>query len=68
MGKIVEGSSQGTCINCPWTWTTGWGLTVGAGGGQGRTTRENWDNYNRTTIKNRKFKEDSIKPKNLSLK
>ena len=26
-------------INDPWTWTTGWGLTVGVGGGwQGRTT------------------------------
>ena len=30
-----EGGSQGTSINDPWTWTTGWGLTVGAGGGLG---------------------------------
>ena len=25
--KRFEGSSQGTGINDPWTWTTGWGLT-----------------------------------------
>ena len=31
-----EGGSQGTSINDPWTWTTGWGLTVGAGGGRGQ--------------------------------
>ena len=30
-GKEGEESSQGTCINDPWTWTTGWGLTVGMG-------------------------------------
>ena len=22
-------------MNDPWTWTTGWGLTVGVGGGMG---------------------------------
>ena len=27
---------QETCIKDPWTWTTEWGLTVGAGDGQGR--------------------------------
>ena len=25
-----------TCTNDPWTWTTVWELTVGAGGGMGR--------------------------------
>ena len=30
-GKEGEGSSQGTGINDPWTWTTGWGLTVEEG-------------------------------------
>ena len=30
VGKAVEGSSRETGINDPWTWTTGWGLTVGA--------------------------------------
>ena len=34
-GKEGEGTSQGTSINDPWTWTTGWGLTVGAGWGRG---------------------------------
>ena len=30
-GEEREGSSQGTGIKDPRTWTTGWGLTVGAG-------------------------------------
>ena len=30
-----EGTSQRTCTNGPWTWTTVWELTVGAGGVQG---------------------------------
>ena len=25
------GSRQGTCRKDPWTWTTGWGLTVAGG-------------------------------------
>ena len=29
--KEGEETSQRTCMNDPWTWTTGWGLTVGAG-------------------------------------
>ena len=40
-------------MNDPWTWTTGWGLTVGEGiglGGGGQWGK-NWDNCNRTTIK-----------------
>ena len=40
MGESREGSSQGTCMNDLWTWTTGWVLTVGVGSGQGR--REQW--------------------------
>ena len=36
-GKEGEGPSQGTDMNDPWTWTTGWGLTVGGGSaGQGK--------------------------------
>ena len=54
MGKERKGSNQQTGIKDPWTWTTGWGLTVGAGVGQGRATEENWDNYNRTRIKKEK--------------
>ena len=40
-------------MNDPWTWATGWGLTVGAGGetGRGEQRREKWDNCNRTKIK-----------------
>ena len=30
-GKEGEGIRQRTCMNDPWTWTTVWGLTVGAG-------------------------------------
>ena len=30
-GTEGKGSSQGTCIKDPWKWTTGWGLTEGAG-------------------------------------
>ena len=29
-GKQGKGHQE-TCIKDPWTWTTGWGLTVGAG-------------------------------------
>ena len=41
--KEGEGTSQRTCMNDPWTWTTEWGLTVewkvgwvkeGKGGGE----------------------------------
>ena len=35
-GKEGEGVSQRTCMNDPWAWTTGWGLTVGAGRGEQR--------------------------------
>ena len=37
-GNEGESSSQGTCLNGPWTWTTVWGLTVGTwyGGGLGK--------------------------------
>ena len=36
-----------------WTWATGWGLTVGVGGGlaRGKKKGKNWDNCNRTTVK-----------------
>ena len=34
--KAGEGTSQGTCMNDPWTWTTVWKLTMGAGGGMDR--------------------------------
>ena len=34
--KEGEGSSRGTGINAPWTWTTGWGLTV-----EGRAVESN---------------------------
>ena len=32
--KEWEETSQRTCMNDPWTWTTGWGLTVGVGMGR----------------------------------
>ena len=40
-------------MNDPWTWTTGWELTVGVGDMLGRDEqrKKNWDNCNRTTIK-----------------
>ena len=43
-------------MNEPWTWKTGWDLTVGAEGrmGRGGQSRKNWDNCNRITIKNLK--------------
>ena len=31
--KAGEGTSQRTCKNGPQTWTTVWGMIVGAGGG-----------------------------------
>ena len=33
--KEGEGIRQRTCMSDPWTWTTGWELTVGVGGGIG---------------------------------
>ena len=33
--KEGGGTSQRTCLNDPWTWTTVWRLTVGAGVGAG---------------------------------
>ena len=48
-----EGTRQRTCMNDPQTWTTGWGLTLGIGGGMGRGGQrgKNWDDCNSTTIK-----------------
>ena len=43
-------------IHYRWTWTTGWGFTVGeAWAGWSRAKREQWDNCNR--INNKIFKE-----------
>ena len=37
--------SQGTCIEDSWAWTGGWGLAVGAGGGEAGWGRgEQWGN------------------------
>ena len=37
----MKGSSQGTCMSGPWTWTTVWGRTVVAGAaGQRRAKGE----------------------------
>ena len=47
--KEGEGINQRMCVNHPWTWTTVWELTVGAGvemGGGGQRG-ENCDNCNR---------------------
>ena len=42
-------------MNDPWTWTTVWGLTTGAGGGLGGGGQrgKNWGNCNRIAIKNK---------------
>ena len=50
-----EGTSQTTCVNDPWTWTTVWGLTVGLEGGLGGGGQrgKNWNNCNRIN-KNKK--------------
>ena len=49
--KEEERISQRTCMSDPWTWTTVWGLTVGAGdgldGGGQRGKDWDWDNYKR---------------------
>ena len=38
-------------VNDPWTWTIGWGLTVGGVvWGRGEQQGKNWDNCNRTTM------------------
>ena len=49
-----EVTSQRTCMNDRWTWTTVWGLAVGTGHGLGRGGQrgKNWYNRNRITIKN----------------
>ena len=36
-------------MNDPWTWTTVWGLNVGAGGQMGEGG-QSWDNRNKITI------------------
>ena len=59
-------------MNDPWTWTTGWGLTVGEGvGGAGESNRGKLDNCNRKTIKKvkkrKKTKTKSIQPAEFSL-
>ena len=48
-----KGGDQSTCMNDPWTGSTVWGLTVGAGGGVGRGEQKgkNWGMCNRITIK-----------------
>ena len=41
-------------MNDPWSWTTAWGLTVGARGGMGGEGQRgggDWYNYNRITTK-----------------
>ena len=50
-------------MNDPWTWTTEWELTVGAGGGMGGGGQKgkNWDNYNNMTIKKTKVNSANIK-------
>ena len=44
-----EGTSYRTCMNDSRTWTSVWGLTVGAGRGLGGGGQrgKNWDNSNR---------------------
>lgn len=50
-----EGSSSGTCMKDPWTRTTGWGLTVGAGDWQVEENNQGklqqlWPSYNEKII------------------
>ena len=40
MGKEVGEASEGTCVEDPWAWTTGWGLNVGVGVSGGRCKGE----------------------------
>ena len=51
-------------MNDPWIWTTGWGLTVGVGGGLGGGGQrgKNGDSCNRITIKY--FLKDEVKVQN----
>ena len=51
-GEEREGSSQRTCMNDPWMRTTGWGLTVGVGGGW---DKEQWGKIGTTVIEQKKF-------------
>ena len=44
-----EGTSQGICMNDSWTWKTGWGLTVGAGGGLGGG-QQRWKNWKQIKV------------------
>ena len=56
--KKGEETSQRTCMNDSWTWTTERGVTVGERGGLGGGGQKgkNWDNCNR--INNKKLKKD----------
>ena len=55
-----RGTNQGTGMNDPWTWTTGWGLTVGVQGGLGREEERGkyWGSCNRNSNKIFKFKNE----------
>ena len=55
-----EVTSQRTCLNGAWTWTTVWGLTVGKGwaGWRGAKGEKNWDNCN--SIDNKKGKDKKL--------
>ena len=50
-------------MNDPHTWTTVWGLTMGADGGMGSRGQsgKNWDSCNRITIKKDLIKKKTIK-------
>ena len=68
--KEWEGSSQRTYRNDPWTWTMGWGWTVGAEDrmGQRRAQGENWDNcskINKSEIKKETDKTKQNKKRHL---
>ena len=51
--KEGEGTRKRTSMNDPWTWTTVWELTVGAGGGMGGGEQREkiWNYCNGITIK-----------------
>ena len=53
----------------PWTWTSVWGSTVGAGDGLdgGGQKGKNWDNYNRVTIKKKRRRKIKQETNNLKI-